>query len=58
MQYALNNQNERVEATPGFIGTCECCKSEVLAKCGTINIWHFAHRTLKDYDNWYESESE
>lgn len=58
MQYALNEKNERVQATPAVKAICECCKSEVLAKCGTINIWHFAHKNIEDCDSWYEPESE
>lgn len=58
MQYAINENKERIQATPAVKATCECCKSEVLAKCGTINIWHFAHKNTEDCDDWYEPESE
>jgi len=58
MQYAINENKERVQASPAVKAKCECCNSDVLAKCGTINIWHFAHKNIEDCDDWYEPESE
>ena len=57
MQYARTTDNNRVEATPNVTAFCECCNSEVIPKCGTINIWHFAHKADADCDPWYEPES-
>lgn len=37
-------------------GTCPTCKTAVLAKCGNVNIHHWAHINIKDCDNWKENE--
>ena len=34
MKYALSNE-DRIEATPKSKGICQCCGSELVAKCGT-----------------------
>lgn len=57
MLYALIN-GQRQTARPGCIGICPGCGSQVVAKCGEINIWHWSHTSLSDCDPWYESESE
>ena len=31
---------------------CPLCKSEVIAKCGKIKVWHWAHKNNEDCDNW------
>ena len=43
-------------ASPGVVGTCSGCDGEVSAKCGTIKVWHWAHRAA-DCDTWAEPES-
>lgn len=40
----------------GARGRCPLCDSEVIAKCGEINAWHWAHLRL-DCDPWSEGES-
>ncbi|MBL7893856.1 MAG: hypothetical protein JNK50_01090 [Bacteroidia bacterium] len=30
----------------------------MLAKCGTINIWHWAHEAIENCDDWYEPETQ
>jgi len=45
-------------ATPGRRGICPSCESEVLAKCGSTVVWHWAHVTCKDCDEWHEPETE
>ena len=50
---------ERIEAEPKFIGAiCPICKEEVIAKCGDLNIWHWAHKSKEDCDKWSEGETE
>ena len=44
----------RVEATPRAEATCPTCSSRVLAKCGRIVVWHWAHATGFDCDTWSE----
>src|SRR3989338_2187743 len=38
--------------------TCPICDSKVIPKCGSINVWHFAHESLKDCDTFSEGETE
>lgn len=57
MHFALINNN-RVEAQPQLQGLCSCCSKPVIAKCGTQKIWHWAHKSKTDCDNWWESETE
>lgn len=42
MQYA-DTDSGRIEASPGMRGKCPVCGSGVIAKCGDLNIWHWAH---------------
>ena len=57
MRFALIN-NERTEAQPKLDGLCCCCSRPVIAKCGTRKIWHWAHKSKTDCDNWWEPETE
>ena len=58
MMLAKNESGERILATPGMSALCPICDAEVIAKCGEINIWHWAHRGGHDCDPWSEHESE
>jgi hypothetical protein len=51
------SQGNRVEATPNQKASCPCCGGEVLAKCGEVVTWHWAHKS-RDCDPWSEPESE
>ena len=57
MRFALSG-NQRIEATPGATGTCPGCRAEVLARCGTKRIWHWAHKGRRHCDHWWENETE
>lgn len=57
MRFALINNN-RIEAQPQLQGLCCCCSKPVIAKCGTRKIWHWAHKSKTDCDNWWEPETE
>jgi len=46
-----------LEASPGARSECSMCGGRLLAKCGQIVSWHWAHETL-DCDPWAEPESE
>lgn len=35
---------------------CPCCQTEVSPKCGSIKLWHWAHKNA-DCDPWYEPET-
>lgn len=56
MLWAISNQ-ERVKAFPGARAKCPCCEVGVMAKCGSIVTWHWAHET-NECDPWFEPESE
>ncbi len=57
MKYALVN-NKRQEAQPGLTGNCELHGCPVIAKCGKVKIWHWAHIGQRQCDPWKESETE
>jgi len=56
MQYAITTTGERTLPSPEIHAICPGCKDTLIPKCGSINIWHFAHKN-KDCDPWYEPES-
>lgn len=37
---------------------CRRCNGEVIAKCGTHRVAHWAHRGIRDCDAWAEKETE
>ena len=57
MRLALVN-GLRAEPTPRQAGICHYCGSEMVAKCGRIKIWHWAHKSRSSCDPWWESEGE
>tara|TARA_R110002050_G_scaffold300768_1_gene472366 strand:- start:158 stop:850 length:693 start_codon:yes stop_codon:yes gene_type:complete len=50
-------ENTKIEATPKAKGVCPICRGKVYAKCGEINVWHWAHFKDENCDSWYEPES-
>jgi len=57
MRFALV-EGERQEAQPGHSGICPGCDRPMIAKCGEVNVWHWAHRGKCVGDPWWENESE
>lgn len=57
MRFAIYN-NTRCEASPEIVGLCPTCSANVIAKCGTRRIWHWAHLGKRNCDPWWESETE
>jgi competence protein CoiA len=57
MKYALVS-GQRVEAYTRGRGTCRVCSGEVIAKCGTHRVHHWAHQGIWDCDSWAEKETE
>lgn len=47
MLIALDKYGNRTKPTKGATGYCPSCQEEVIAKCGTIKIWHWAHKAKK-----------
>lgn len=57
MKFALIN-GVKTEAAKGLTGTCQCCGGVVIAKCGQFKIHHWAHKSLKQCDPWWENETD
>lgn len=57
MKYALIKE-QRTEAQPNLSGYCLSCGHLMVAKCGEIKIWHWAHRGRRTCDSWWENETE
>jgi len=47
MMYAISD-GKKVEAYPNGRAKCQGCKEEVIAKCGAIVRWHWAHKHTCD----------
>lgn len=47
----------RVRPTPGATATCATCGAACTAKCGSVNVWHWAHVSRADCDPWSEGET-
>jgi len=56
MRFALLNK-ERIEASKEAKGFCPCCGSDLVARCGEINVHHWSHKKKCD-DYWWENETE
>jgi len=57
MEWALSNDT-RIKASPEQKAICPVCKSPVMAKCGDVNVWHWAHQVGGDCDPWSEGETQ
>ena len=57
MKYAVSN-GQRLEARPSAVGTCPCCGADMITKCGDLKVWHWAHKSKRVCDHWWESETE
>lgn len=57
MKFSLVN-GQRKEAQPNLSGVCPTCGRPVIAKCGEVKAWHWAHRGKRDCDHWWENETE
>jgi hypothetical protein len=53
MFYAEVNGIRRL-AEPELVALCPLCRQPVLAKCGAVKAWHWAHRAGSDCDAWAE----
>lgn len=55
---AEGHGGERISPSPNDRAICPFCRSEVIAKCGEIVTWHWAHKSLETCDSWGEPEGE
>jgi competence CoiA-like predicted nuclease len=58
MLFALSRQGKRIKANKCTDGFCEMCGELLTPRCGSINIHHWAHKSGKDCDSWWESETD
>lgn len=56
MIYALVN-GQLLSAKPGGRARCPHCGGDMIAHCGTLVSWHWAH-VANECDPWYEPESD
>lgn len=49
--------DQRLPPAPKLRGLCPLCGSELLAKCGAVKAWHWAHRAQLGCDPWWENET-
>lgn len=56
MMFAETADGKRIEATKGAVGRCPFCNELLIAKCGNININHWAHQRSSGCDAWSEKE--
>lgn len=49
---------ERRQPHTGLRGQCPGCGADVIARCGEIKVWHWAHKGKKPCDPWWEPETE
>lgn len=57
MKFALVD-SQKIEASKGLKGLRPSCGSELIAKCGTRKINHWAHKGARNCDPWWEPETE
>lgn len=57
MRFALVGA-DRGLASPGLIGICPSCKTSMVPKCGAVRVPHWAHRSDRVCDRWWEPRTE
>ena len=57
MRFALDD-DKRVEASPGAKGRCPGCGDDLISRCGTKMVWHWAHKGQRHCDHWWENETQ
>ena len=59
MQFANSVVGKKIRAFSNGRAICPTCSSSLIAKCGELNIWHWAHESRDDCDSWnYEPKTE
>ncbi len=57
MRFALVN-GQKIEPQPKLRGSCPSCQGEMIARCGKVKVWHWAHKGKPPCDPWWETETE
>jgi competence CoiA-like predicted nuclease len=58
MTIGLDFNGKRIPPHKTGRATCQICSGEVIAKCGEIYDWHWAHKIDRNCDPWKEHETE
>ena len=56
MQFSIVN-GRRVKPFPKGEGICAVCCNRTISKCGSKNLWHWAHAVRQSCDPWWENET-
>ena len=56
MIYGIDKYGQKVYPKPGIKASCILCGATLIPKCGSINIWHWAHQRHY-FDCDYEPET-
>ena len=56
MRLAIVN-NERSAPSPGLAGFCPACGKPLIPRCGSQRVHHWAHRSERACDHWWEPET-
>lgn len=57
MFYAVDSKGIRIPAQRNVQAFCPACLEPVVARCGEIMPWHWAHRQREECDPWFEPET-
>lgn len=57
MQFAIVD-GVRTPPSPNLEATCPVCERAMVARCGTVRVHHWAHRSKRVCDTWWEPETE
>ncbi len=57
MEFALV-EGKRSRPIKGQRGVCQYCEGEMVAKCGRVKMWHWAHLPEYNCDPWRRPETE
>lgn len=57
MRFAISD-GTRVEPAPRARAICPSCGSTMLAKCGSLRLWHWSHISGSHCDPWHEPETQ
>ena len=58
MEFAVVEGDPRRKAQPGQRAECPGCGQAMIARCGKVRIWHWAHERAGNCDFEWESETE
>lgn len=58
MLLARDELGHLVRATPRGSAYCPTCDEALIAKCGSIVTWHWAHHAQPDCDTWHRGETQ